>query len=301
MKHWIRLNWIAFTRTLGSMLRAPLSSLLNLLVIAITAAFPLGFYLLIASAQGVIGQLPVEPQLSVYLRTSAGADAINQLKQHLAGDKRLTRVQFVSKDDALKQMQSSVGGGDLLAGLTDNPLPDTFILTASTDASADSLEALQKELIASSGVEQVQLDSAWARRLQQLIIVGKALLEIVLVLLAVALVLVTGNAIRLQILTRKDEIEVAKLIGATDAFIRRPFVYFAAVQGVLGGLLACGIVWMARTWLNPAVEALAHSYGQQFSLALADWRVVLVTLAVTTLLCLLGASLAVGRHLRQFR
>lgn len=300
MKHWIRLNWIAFQRTLGGIVRAPLSSLLNLLVIAIAAAFPLGFYLLIASAQGVIGKLPVEPQLSVYLRTSVTADEINTLKQHLQADTRLAGVRFIGKDEALKQMQASVGSGDLLAGLTDNPLPDAFVLTAHTDASPESLEALQKELTASSGVDQVQLDSAWARRLQQLIAVGKGLLQIILVLLAVALVLITGNAIRLQILTRRDEIEVAKLIGATDAFIRRPFVYFAAMQGVLGGLLACAIVWGARTWLNPAVEALARSYGQQFSLALADWRVVVVTLVVTTLLCLLGASLAVGRHLRQF-
>ncbi|KPC52045.1 permease-like cell division protein FtsX [Amantichitinum ursilacus] len=301
MKHWIRLNLIALSRTLGAMARAPLTSLLNLLVIGIAAAFPLGFYLLIASAQSVTAHLPVEPQLSVYLRTSVGTPEVEALKQKLKADPRLLNSRFVSKEEALKQMQAGLGGTDLLAGLTDNPLPDAFVLTARTDVPAEQLEALKSELSTQSAVEQVQLDSAWAHRLQQLIAAGIALLQVVVVLLAVALVLITGNAIRLQIVIRRDEIEVAKLIGATDAFIRRPFVYFAALQGILGGLLACGIVAGARSWLNPSVLALAQSYGQPFSLARPDWLLAAITLAVTTVLCLVGALIAVSRHLRQFR
>ena len=301
MKHWIRLNWIALARTLVAMLRAPFGSLLNLLVIGIAAAFPLGFYLLIASAQAVTAKLPVEPQISIYLGSTAGTAEIEALKARFKGDARLLSSRFVGKDEALKQMQANVGGGDLLAGLNENPLPDAFVLTARTDIPAEQLDMLRTELSSNSAIDQVQMDSAWAHRLQQLIAVGLGLLEVTVLLLAVALVLITGNAIRLQIVIRRDEIEVAKLIGATDAFIRRPFVYFAVLQGVLGGLLACAIVAGARAWLNPAVSALAQSYGQTFALARPDWLLATITLSVTTVLCLTGALIAVSRHLRQFR
>ena len=299
MKNGIRQHGLAFKRTLLGMFRQPLATLLNLLVIAIAAAFPLVLWLVISSLSTVAGSLPVEPQLTVFLRSSVTLAEIQELRALEGKDARITKHHYVPKEDALKEMQQSSGFGDLLAGLTENPLPDAIIFTAK-DNHASMLEALQKELAVMPGVEEVQLDSAWARRLERLVALGRAIFDAVAVLLAAALVLITGNTIRMQILTRQDEIEVSKLIGATDSFIRRPFIHFALAQGVLGGLLACAIVWLALMRLNPAVHDLAEAYGQQFQLQLPGWSSIGMVCMATTLLCLMGAWLAVWRHLRRY-
>lgn len=299
MKNWFRQHCLAFRRTLGGMLRQPLASLLNLLVIAIAAAFPLALWLVITSLSGVVGTMPVEPQITVFLRSSATPDEIKTLRDWAGKDARIARHRFVPKDEALKEMQQATGFGDLLAGLPDNPLPDAIIFTAKENR-AEALESLQKELAIKPGVDEAQLDSAWARRLERLVAVGRAIFDAVAALLATALVLITGNTIRMQILTRQDEIEVAKLIGATDAFIRRPFIHFALLQGLLGGLLACAIIGLALWRLNPAVRDLAQAYGQNFELATPGVISITLVCAATTGLCLAGAWLAVWRHLRRY-
>lgn len=300
MKAWFRSHTLAFTRSVGGLFRQPIGSLLNLLVIGITAAFPLALWLLVSSLAGISKNISVEPQLSVFMVPSADQGQVAALQQKLENDKRLKVVQFVAKDEALKKLQSNFGSADLLAGMGENPLPDAFILQAK-DHSPETLEALKQELGAQTGVEEVQLDSEWARRLARITELGQNLFEVVLMMLGAALVLITGNAIRMQILTRKDEIEVAKLIGATDAFIRRPFIHSAIVQGIVGGLFAVAIVWGAVAHINPAIEELAKSYGQQFALQTPDLLTIAVVCATIAALCLLGALIAVSRHLRQYR
>ncbi|AOY01042.1 permease-like cell division protein FtsX [Jeongeupia sp. USM3] len=298
MKHWFRLHGLALSRTVGALLRQPLATLLHLAVIGLVASLPLGLYLVLASVGNVAAKMPVEPQLTVFLKPEAD---IGALRAQLAKDGRLAQTRFVPKADALKAMETAIGSGDLLAGLSDNPLPDAFVLTARRDVPAVQLTALEQSLLIEPGVDTVQLDSAWAARLEKAISLGRHALQAVVLLLAVALVLVTGNAIRMQILTRREEIEVAKLIGATDSFIRRPFHYSAAIQGVLGGLAGCGIAAAAIAWLNPAVGELAAAYGQPFGLALPGPLELAVVCATTMLLCLAGAWFAVWRHLRRYR
>ncbi|WP_028453557.1 permease-like cell division protein FtsX [Chitinilyticum aquatile] len=300
MKHWFRLHTLALRHTLLGLLRHPLSSLLNLLVIAIAAALPLLLWLVLASLASVSNRLPVEPQISVFLKNGHDVAATKALEQELAARKGMAKVRFVPRDEALRQLEGATGTTDLLAGLGENPLPDAFVLTLhGTDAAP--VEALHAELARHPLVEEVQVDSAWAQRLERLVALGRSVFEVLAGLLALALALITGNAIRMQILTRREEIEVARLIGATDAFIRRPFIHFAAVQGVLGGLLACGVVALLLARLNPAVSELAQAYGQQFALQLPDWRVLLAVCGATTLLTWSGAWVAVWRHLRQWR
>jgi len=300
MKHWFRLHFLAFTRTLGSLVRHPVGSLLNLLVIGITAALPLALWVLISSLSNITEQVSIEPQVSVFIRNSASSEEINALKSTLKADARWEKVEFIPKDVALKNLQASLGSNDLTAGLPENPLPDAFVLKAK-DRAPEVLEGLQKELASIVIVEEVQLDSDWARRLVRIIDLGQVVFEVVAGLLAVALVLITGNAIRMQILTRRDEIEVAKLIGATDSFIRRPFLHAAIVQGALGGgvavLIVCGLV----AYVNPALIELAHSYGQTVSLSIPDGLTILLVCAATALLCVLGAVFAVARYLYQYR
>lgn len=300
MKAWFRSHTLAFTRSVGGLFRQPIGSLLNLLVIGITAAFPLALWLLVSSLAGISKNISVEPQLSVFMVPSADQAQVAAVQQQLENDSRLKVVQFVAKDEALKQLQSQFGSADLLAGMTENPLPDAFILQAK-DQRPESLAALKTELATLTGVEEIQLDSEWAHRLARITELGQNLFEVVLAMLGAALVLITGNSIRMQILTRKDEIEVAKLIGATDAFIRRPFIHSAMVQGIVGGLFAVGMVWGAIAHTNPAIEALAKSYGQQFALKTPDALTIAIVCATISALCLLGALIAVSRHLRQYR
>lgn len=299
MKHWLRLHAQSLARTLGTLVRHPFASALNLLVIGITAALPLALWLIISSLAPVASQIHVEPQISVFMRDTATPEDLATLKAQLQKDPRVASSRFISKDEALKEMQASSGAANLLAGLNENPLPDAFVLS-SKQTQPEMLEALQKDLISRPGVDEVQLDSAWAHRLEKILALGETLFEVIAVLLATALALITGNAIRMQILTRKEEIEVARLIGATDAFIRRPFIYFAMVQGLLGGLFACAIVSGIFSHLNPAVVDLAKAYGQQFSLLSPDLLTVAVVCGLCTLLTFFGAWLAVWRHLRQY-
>jgi cell division transport system permease protein len=300
MKAWFRSHTLAFTRSVGGLFRQPIGSLLNLLVIGITAAFPLALWLLVSSLAGISKNISVEPQLSVFMVPSADQAQVAAVQQQLENDSRLKVVQFVAKDEALKQLQSQFGSADLLAGMTENPLPDAFILQAK-DQRPETLAALKTELATLTGVEEIQLDSEWAHRLARITELGQNLFEVVLTMLGAALVLITGNSIRMQILTRKDEIEVAKLIGATDAFIRRPFIHSAIVQGIVGGLFAVGIVWGAVAHINPTVSALAKSYGQQFALKTPDALTIAIVCATIAALCLIGALIAVSRHLRQYR
>ncbi|WP_028454757.1 permease-like cell division protein FtsX [Chitinilyticum litopenaei] len=300
MKNWFRQHTRALRHTLLGLLRQPVSSLLNLLVIAIAAALPMLLWLLLASAGGVANRLPVEPQLTLFLKAERDAAATKQLEKALAARPELAKIRYVPRDEALRQLENATGTSGLTAGLGDNPLPDAFVLTLRGTAAAP-LAALQAELGGHPLVAEIQADSAWAQRLQRLIELGRGLFDVLAVLLALTLLLVTGNAIRMQILTRREEIEVARLIGATDAFIRRPFIHFALVQGVLGGALACLLVWLMLARLNPAVVELARAYGQQFALQLPDWRVALCVVGATAALTLGGAWLAVWRHLRDFR
>ncbi len=300
MKNWFRLNLLILMRTIGNLFRHPISSALNLLVIGITAALPLALWTLIVSISNITEQVSVEPQMSIFIRSSANVEELNALKSTLKADARWAKVEFIPKDQALKSLQAHLGADDLTAGLPENPLPDAFVLQAK-DNNPEDLDALKKELASIMIVEEVQLDSDWARRLVRITDLGHVIFEVVAGLLALALVLITGNAIRMQILTRRDEIEVAKLIGATDSFIRRPFMHAAVVQGALGGGVAVLIVWGLVAYVNPAVMELAHSYGQSISLLTPNWLTILVVCAATALLCVVGSVFAVARYLYQYR
>ncbi len=227
--------------TLQRLLLTPNASLLNILIIGIALSLPVGGYVLLKSVQALGAQISGTPQLSVFLAlgtNNADIERIgDKLKQHAA----INRIEFVPRALALKKLQQSSGLSDVIGGLSQNPLPDAFIIYPKDDSVA-ALEALRDELNAWQHFEHVQLDSAWIHKLEALLNFGRTAVAILAALLSFALIAITFNTIRLQILTQRDEIEVAKLIGATDGFIRRPFLYFGATQGLLGGIMAWFIV-----------------------------------------------------------
>jgi cell division transport system permease protein len=280
------------------MFASPLAGFLNILVIGIALSLPAGMYALLQNIQGLIAQLSGTPQISLFLEMDAKADDVDMLRKRLAQHPAIAGVEFVGKAQALEQLKQSSGLSDVIGGLEKNPLPDTLIVSAKR-GDAQSLEGLRRELASLPGVEQAQLDSAWAYRLDALLKFGRLAVLILAGLLSLALIAITFNTIRLQILTQRDEIEVARLIGATNGFIRRPFLYFGAIQGLLGGLMAWLIITISLLLLNRELGGLTQLYGSQFTLRSLPAADSLSLLLFSMYLGWLGAWLSVARHLSQ--
>jgi cell division transport system permease protein len=206
---------------------------------------------------------------------------------------------FVPKEAALKRMQKSEGMAEIVASLPRNPLPDAFIVEPE-NADPAALEIMKKELASWPKVAHVQLDSAWVKRFDAFLRLGKLALWMLAGLFAAGLVAVTFNTIRLQVVGHAAEIEVARMIGATDAFIRRPFYYYGALQGAFGGLLAAGLVLLALSLLAEPVAELAGLYGGSFTLRSPGAMEIIVLSSVGAFLGWLGAQLSVSLSLKQF-
>lgn len=275
---------------------SPLAGLLNILVIGIALSLPAGMYVLLQNAQGLVAQLSGPQQISLFLALDATQDNIAQLRAQLSRHKAIASIRFVSRNDALEEVKQSSGLEDLIAGLESNPLPDTFVIVPKP-GNAKSLDELRTELQNLPKVEQAQHDSAWAYKLDALLSFARIAVFILAALLSLALIAITFNTIRLQILTQRDEIQVAKLIGATNSFIRRPFLFFGALQGLLGGITALLIIFASLLLLQPPLAILSKLYASHFSLQPLSLGDVLSLLLFSIYLGLLGAWLSVSRHL----
>ena len=283
---------------LRRMFSSKLAGILNILVIGIALSLPAGMYVLLQNAQGLVAQLSGTPQVSLFMSMDAKADDVDKLRKQLEQHPAIARVEFVARAQALEQLKQSTGLADVIGGLNQNPLPDAFIVYPKPSA-AQSLDELRIELAKLPKVEQAQLDSAWAYKLEALLKFGRMVVLILASLLSLALIAITFNTIRLQILTQRDEIEVAKLIGATNGFIRRPFLYFGAAQGLLGGIMAWLIITISLLLLNHQLNALSQLYASQFVLHPLSLGDSLTLLLFSMYLGWLGAWLSVARHLSQ--
>ena len=286
------------TGVLRRMFASRLAGFLNILVIGIALSLPAGMYVLLQNAQGLVEQLSGTPQISLFMSMDAKADDVDKLRKQLDQHSAFTHVEFVARTQALEQLKQSTGLADVIGGLSQNPLPDAFIVYPKP-GSAQELEALSNELAKLPKVELAQIDSAWAYKLEALLKFGRMVMLIVASLLSLALIAITFNTIRLQILTQRNEIEVAKLIGATNGFIRRPFLYFGAMQGLLGGIMAWFIITFSLQLLNYQLKALSQLYASQFVLHPLSFGDCLTLLIFSMYLGWLGAWLSVARHLSQ--
>jgi cell division transport system permease protein len=294
MRTWLRQHRGALGRAVRKLAAQRTATLLNALVIGVALSLPAGGYALLANLQGVAQRFTFEPQLSVFLKPEAKRA---ELEASLRADTRVAALRFVSRDEALAELRVAAGLADVVAALERNPLPDTFVVRAA-DGDAPALETLARALQALPGVASEQVDSAWAQRLAALARIGRLALAALAVLLATGLVAVTFNTIRLQILTQREEIEVSQLLGATDAFVRRPFFYLGLLQGLAGGILALAILWGGLAVLNLGVRDLAQAYGSSFALAFLPGRDALGVVGFAAFLGWLGALLSVSKHIR---
>jgi cell division transport system permease protein len=295
---WLALHVRVLLSTLRRILASPLASMMNILVIGIALSLPAGLYMLLQNVQGLAEQAVGAPQISVFLAVDAGKDDIARIGKQMAQQQAVDHVEFVSREQALEQLKRSTGLADVIGGLEQNPLPDAFIVYPK-HPDAQTLEALRDELQKWPMLEKVQVDSDWARKLEALLKFGRVAVLILAALLSFALVAVTFNTIRLQILTRRDEIEVSRLIGATNAFIRRPFLYSGLLHGLLGGASAWLIISIGLHLLNGSLAELMQLYASNFTLHTLSAGDSLTLLGFSAYLGWLGAWLSVAQHLWQ--
>ena len=298
MTHWLTTHWHTFLFALRRLLHTPMASLLTAAVIGITLSLPAGLYTLLQNVDAVAPNIQTEPQISLFLSLTATKNDVSQIESLLQRNPGIKSFRFVSRDQALNELKQNPGLSQIANSLERNPLPDAFIILPG-NISPQELDKLHDELRVLPNVAHSQLDSAWAKRLHALLQLGRQAVMILAFLLGFALIAITGNTIRLQILTQREEIEVSKLIGATDAFIRRPFLYHGALQGLAGGIAAWMIVTLSIILLNNNIAELAQLYSSDFQLQSLTLSDSLFMLGASAVLGLLGAYGAVWQSLKN--
>jgi len=298
MIRWLRQHRQAFLLALRKLRMQGLAALMNTLVLGIALALPAVGYAIFADLQALGDTIAQAPRLSVFLRSAVPRAEAEALGARLKRDARVREVRFVSREAALAELRATEALAEVVAALGENPLPDALIVQVA-QAEPGALDALAVELRAHPAVAEVHADSDWARRFGAAARIARTAIALLALLLGVGLVAVTFNTIRLQVLTQRQEIELSRLVGATDAFIRRPFYYLGLLQGVAGGLLALAIVAGSLAALNAGVIELSKSYGSAYRLRFLSGADAAAVLGFSALLGWLGAYLSVSKYLRE--
>ncbi|EHD23585.1 MULTISPECIES: permease-like cell division protein FtsX [Brenneria] len=291
----------AWSNTLADMLRQPLATLLTVMVIAISLALPSICYLVWKNVSQAAAQWYPTPQLTVYLDKSLDDNAAQAVITRLQSEEGVEKVNYLSRNDAMGEFRNWSGFGGALDMLEENPLPAVAIITPRMNfQSADILTTLRERVAATQGVDEVRMDDSWFARLVALTSLVGQISATIGVLMVIAVFLVIGNSVRLSIFSRRETINVMKLIGATDGFILRPFLNGGAVMGFGGAVLSL-ILSQALVWkLDAAVTQVASVFGTTFKVTGLSWDESLLLLLVAGMIGWLAAWLATVQHLRRF-
>ena len=290
-----------FFYSLGQLSRAPISTLMTCMVIGIALALPTGLHTLLQNAQQLSGGWESTAQISVFLKKKVRVEQALKIKKNIEQWPNVISVHYISREQALEEFQSQSGFGDALKALNSNPLPSVLIVKPKLSASKNenATKILLNKLRSLRQTDKAQLDMQWVRRLYAIMNIVERGVLILGLLLALAVLLVVGNTIRLAIQNRRKEIVVMKLIGGTDAFIRRPFLYTGFWYGLFGGVIAWLLVSFTLLSISSPIEKLTALYQNQFELNNMPFLTVLFLLLLSILLGLIGSWFAVGRHLRE--
>ena len=298
---FILLHLQVFFATLGQLSRAPIATLMTAAVIGIALALPAALYAVLSPVQTHSAQWHDERQIAVFLKpefNDAQAAAIADRLRTLPG---VSQVKLISRSQGFEEMRKQSGFAEALAMLDENPLPVVLVVypmpSPAGASPAQALAGLLATLRVMPEAEAVQFDMQGLQRLEAMLRVVERGVTLLAGLLALGVLLIVSNTLRLAILNRREEIEIIKLIGATDAFIRRPFLYLGLGYGLLGGIVAWALVTLALGLLRGPVEQLARLYGSDFQPIQLSLTGSLVLLGLGGLLGLFGAVLAVHRHL----
>jgi|GEM_PF-1818 cell division transport system permease protein len=297
---WVRHHRTMAIDSIRRLLRYPIGSLLTMLAIAIALVLPAALWLTLSSARLLDAELDESATLTVYLQSRVDTAQAERVEQAVAAEPAVQGTRLITAEQGMADFQQALGLADALDGLDDNPLPASIVVTPGSVA-PEAMQALSQRLGELSGVDEVRVDLAWVERLRHLADLGKRVTLALGVLFGLGVLLVVGNTIRLAVESRRREIEVVMLIGATHAFVRRPFLYSGTWYGFGGGLLALGLLTLGGRWLALPVQALAASYGAGFSLPALGIAGSTILLSCSTMLGWLGAWVAVTRHLASIK
>lgn len=299
MKQWLNQHGQAFKLVLGRMRRNSLAALMMCGVMGVTLCLPGILYVIVDNLNRLAGDVQSEPQISLFLKLDISKEAIAALDQQLRQQPNIKSYRFVTKDSAWQQLQLNAGTTGIASNLEKNPLPDAYFVHPKA-LEPVAVSHMQNEMQQWPGVELAQVDADWIKRLYTLLELGKKAIFVLSALLGFALLAIIGNTIRLQIVTQREEVEVSKLIGATDGFIRRPFLYAGALYGLGGGLAAWLMLAGVITLFNFSVAGVADLYASNFRLDLPGAPVIAAIIFSAMAVGWVGSYIAVGRTLAQF-
>jgi cell division transport system permease protein len=290
----------ALLGSIGRLARNPFATALTLLVIGLAMALPMALDLFVINAQAATGDFADAVDMSVYFKTDVALTKAQQLANDARQRAEVAEVTLIPADKALEEFRTYSGFGAALEALKENPLPHVLhVRPKSQSSSAAALETLRRYFAAWPEVDTVQIDSDWVMRFNAILEVLRRLLVIAAVLLGAGVLAVIGNTIRLEILNRRAEIEVTKLVGGSNSFVRRPFLYTGVLYGLGGAVLAWLIVEAAVAILGQPVATLAQLYGSHYSLQGPTGDDILIVLGAGVVLGWLGAWISAHRHLRS--
>ncbi|MFN3582207.1 MAG: permease-like cell division protein FtsX [Pseudomonas sp.] len=302
LRSWLSSHRDSARQALDQLRHHPVSSLMTMLVMTIVLALPMGLAVLIGQVERLGVDWQRAAQLSVYIEESVKGDAAEQLRADIQALDGVAAAELLDKELALVEFQQHSGMGEALQQLAYNPLPSVIVVTpTSIEGGASGLQPLRDQLATLPGVDLVQIDLLWIERLTRILAMLERFIGGLAVMLVLALLLVMVNTIRLAIENRRNEILVIKLVGGTDAFVRRPFLYIGVLYGLLSGLLAWLLLALGLLWLNVRVREVASLYQSDFELSGMPMLDGVTLLAGAMLLGLVGAWLAVGRHIREIQ
>ncbi len=290
-----------FFQTLGDLFRSPSTTLLGAFMIGITIVIPLLAYIALSSAKALTNDWEVQPQINVYLAADNSADA-DALTTEIGFIEGVKSTRLIPKDEAFTQFKKDSGLATELESLTENPLPDTVIVTPENEfATRKNINVLADSILKIEGIGSHSINFDWLSRFNSLLKFGNSVFWFLAGLLALAVVLVLNNTISLLIHDRKQEIIVTQLVGGTNSFIKRPFLYYGAILGFLGAVVALIIYLAAHFLIKAPVTELANSYGSHFTLATLDYKKISFILLGATILGWLAAQLSLIRQLHKIK
>lgn len=299
MSTWARLHVNAMGDALARLAAQPWSSAMSILVLAVAIALPVIAAVALRTAGAAAASLDTEPHINVYLALDATDEDVRRIGQAIRAQRDAAAVRFVPRAQALQELKATTHLAEILAALDRNPLPHAFSVRVRS-TSADRVAAMRSEWSRLPKVDQVLADFEWSQRLARWVAFGDHLLWAMSLALGMAVAFIVGHLIRLQVLTRRDEIEVGQLIGATAADVRRPFLYHGLAQGGLAGALAVGLAAALSAWVGAELSALTPAYASEIKVNFIDPLERLGAVGAASALGLLGAWLAVSREVRRF-
>lgn len=286
--------------SLGELIRTPVATAMTVAVLGLSITLPSTLYVLVKNLNQVSTDTQQAAEISAFLRKNVSENDVQQLLRRLNTWPEIDTTLYISSEQALNEFKQQSGFGDALEYLDENPLPGVILVYPSEKhGSPTSAKILLDKLTTEREIESGKLDIEWLERLHAILAVANELVTMVSVLLAISVILIVGNTIRLDIFNKRSEILIMKLVGATDSFIQRPFLYTGMWYGVLGGVMAWLTVAIMLFWMTSSIADILSLYRQEFELQGLGFDTLLGMLGISVTMGLLGSAISVKRYVAE--